>query len=111
VVEFAFARVPDRLRVTASERKILPRMLAERVLPRGMDLRRKQGFSVPLQAWFNGAFGAFVREVLAGADPRLFRRSVIDEMIEGQERGRSNVNRLFILTLFELWRREYRISF
>ena len=111
LVEFAFGRLPDRLRATARERKILPRLLAQRLLPSGMDLRRKHGFSIPLHAWFTGASGAFMRDVLAGADPRLFRREVINEIVRGQVSGRANENRLFILTLFELWRREYRIAF
>src|SRR5262245_59242334 len=48
LIEFAFGRVPDTLRATIRERKILPRRLATRLLPAGLDLARKQGFSLPL---------------------------------------------------------------
>ena len=32
------------------------------------------------------------------------------QLIEAQRRGLANEQRLFALTMFELWRREYRVS-
>jgi asparagine synthase (glutamine-hydrolysing) len=110
LIEFAFRDVPDALRATASERKVLPRRLARRVLPPGLDLSRKQGFSLPLDAWFKGEWGAFVRDVLTDPGQRLFRRDVIETLLRGQQRGRMNTHRLFALSMFELWRREYGVT-
>ena len=109
IIDLAFAHVPDRLRATAHERKILPRRLASRLLPPSLDLTRKQGFSLPLGAWFKGEWGSFFRDALSGGHPSIFNRTVIDRLLAGQERGRSNTQRLFALAMFELWRREYRI--
>jgi len=110
LIDFAFGRVPDRLRATSRERKILPRRLGARLLPPKMDLRRKQGFSLPLDAWFKGGWGDFVRDVLTGADTRLFSQSALQDLLEGQRNGRSNTARLFSLTMFELWRRHYGVE-
>jgi asparagine synthase (glutamine-hydrolysing) len=110
IIEFAYTKVPDRFRATTHERKILPRRLGARLLPSSLDLRRKQGFTMPLAAWFGGEWGRFMEGVLRDADRRLFDRTVIDELIAGQRRGRANTNRLFALTMFELWRREYRVE-
>jgi len=110
LVEFAFGRVPDSLRATVADRKILPRRLGARLLPRDMDLKRKQGFSIPLHAWFKGEWGSYMASVLDEADSSLFDRSTIHSLIAGQQRGRANTARLFALTMFELWRREYRIT-
>lgn len=110
LIDFAFGRVPDRLRATASERKILPRRLGERLLPPKMDLRRKQGFSMPLDAWFKGGWGDFVRDVLRDADTRLFSQEAIQGLLDGQRQGRNNTARLFSLTMFELWRRHYQVE-
>ncbi len=110
LVELAFGRVPDTLRATGGERKILPRRLAARLLPRGLDLARKQGFSLPLSSWLQGEWGRYIENVLADADPRVFDPAVIQGLIEGQQRGYSNAQRLFALVMFELWRREYRVS-
>lgn len=111
LIEFAFGRVPDRLKATAQERKILPRKLGARLLPPSMDLRRKQGFSLPLDAWFKNGWGELVSDVLRDADSRLFCQKTIQSLIEGQRKGRNNTRRLFSLTMFELWRRHYQISF
>ena len=110
LVEFAFGRVPDHLRATARGRKVLPRRLARRLLPSDLDLERKQGFSLPLASWFRGEWGRFAEEVLEGADPALFHAPFLRGLVAGQRRGRRNSHRLFALTLFELWRREYRVS-
>src|SRR6185437_4056269 len=54
VIEFAFGRLASRHRATASERKVLLRRLCAKVLPAAFDGRRKQGFSIPLDAWLAG---------------------------------------------------------
>ena len=110
IIEFAFGRVPDSLKATGKERKILTRNLASRLLPPGLDLKRKQGFTMPLQAWFKGEWGAFMESVLSEADTSLFDRGFIQQLIAGQRRGYSNINRLFALTMFEFWRKEYKIT-
>jgi asparagine synthase (glutamine-hydrolysing) len=111
ILEFAFGRVPDRLRAWKGQRKVLLRKLAKRLLPADLDITRKQGFSIPLDRWFRGPWGAYMCDVLRQADPRLFDQRAIERFITGQERGFVNSHRLFALTIFELWRREYRVSF
>ena len=110
VIEFAFRTVPDRLKVHGTDRKILLRRLAGRLLPPQLDLKRKQGFALPLGEWFAGDWGTFIREVLSGAPETIFRRQAIDDLLRGQERSGNQIHRLFALTMFELWRREYRVS-
>jgi asparagine synthase (glutamine-hydrolysing) len=110
VIEFALGCVPDGLKATRTECKILPRFLAKRLLPPTLDLRRKQGFSLPLATWFKGEWGDYVASILEEADPHLFDQKVIQNLIGGQRRGFANTQRLFALTMFELWRREYRAT-
>jgi asparagine synthase (glutamine-hydrolysing) len=110
VVEFAFSRVPDRLRGTLTRRKVLLRHLAQRLLPRDLDLNRKQGFSIPLGRWFKGEWGAKMSEVLWDAAPGLFDSASLSRLIQLQRRGYSNTQRLFSLVMLELWRREYAVQ-
>ena len=110
LIEFAFGKVPDSQRATLNERKILLRRLARSLLPPALDINRKQGFSLPLAAWFKGEWGNFMTEILTEAAPGIFNRNVIKGLITGQRLGLSNTNRLFALTMFELWRREYHVS-
>jgi asparagine synthase (glutamine-hydrolysing) len=110
LIDLAFRRVPDRLRATTRERKILLGRLAGRVLPAGLDLTRKQGFVMPLDRWFKGEWGRFFEDVLTSRDADLFDRHAVRQLLAGQRRGFSNTSRLFALAMIELWRREYRIS-
>lgn len=75
-----------------------------------LDIKRKQGFTMPPNSWFKGDWGIFMVEVLNEADQNIFNKKVIRDLIMGQRRGLPNANRLFALTMFELWRREYKIS-
>jgi len=107
VVEFAFSRVPPRLKATARARKVLLKRLAARVLPVSFDHQRKQGFSIPLAAWLeSGPWQAAFRSVLLDSEMALFDHDFVTDLL----RRPANSERLFALVMFELWRREYRVA-
>jgi asparagine synthase (glutamine-hydrolysing) len=111
VIEFAFGKVPSNLKATPTSRKVLLKKLAERLLPREFDHQRKQGFSIPLGSWLqNGPWRQFFHETLLESNDTLFNRQCVNDLLDGQAKGRANSERLFALVLFELWRREYKIS-
>ncbi len=111
LIEFAFGKVPSHLKATAYDKKILLKRLTARVLPPEFDRQRKQGFSIPLAEWLKGGtFRELFNDILR--DPQCsFDTRTIDSLLRGQDRGRNNGERLFALVLFELWRREYGITF
>ena len=110
MIEFAFSKVPSRLKATTKEKKILLKRLTARILPPKFDRQRKQGFSIPLSEWLkNGPFKIIFDEVLH--DPQcIFDAHTVNNLMRGQNKGRSNSERLFSLVMFELWRREYAVS-
>ncbi len=110
LIEFAFGRVPDRLKASASERKILPRRLARKLLPKELDINRKQGFSLPLDDWLRGPWREPLEAVLRDSDGGVFQPAYVRELIARQQRGYDNAQRLFALMIFELWRKQYRIE-
>jgi asparagine synthase (glutamine-hydrolysing) len=109
VSEFAFGRVPSRLKASSSERKILLKRLCKKVLPAQFDANRKQGFSIPLPVWLKaGPWRDFVSGVLLDPKSTFDRRAVMG-LIDGHGKRGNNSERLFGLTVFELWRRAYGI--
>ena len=110
LVEFAFRKVPNSLCATKTARKILLRRAAARVLPSELNMERKRGFSLPMRRWFKQGWGRFCEDVLRQCDPDLFDRKVVLGLLAAQRKGFRHLDRLFLLTLFELWRREYRIT-
>jgi asparagine synthase (glutamine-hydrolysing) len=89
----------------------LSKRLTASVLPSDFDSQRKQGFSIPLVEWLKGGvFRTLFHEM--PRDPQFsFDAQTIDNLLRGQETGRSIGERLFALVLFELWRREYGVTF
>jgi asparagine synthase (glutamine-hydrolysing) len=110
VIEFAFGKVPSRLKATQSEKKILLQQLAARLLPPEFDRKRKQGFSIPLANWLKaGPFRDLFWDTLTCNDV-LFDSSTVRGLLKGQDRGFSNGERLFALVQFELWRKCYGVT-
>jgi len=108
IVEFAFEKVPSTLKATPHSLKILLKKLCARILPRDFDQQHKWGFSIPLTDWLSGGpWAHYFHDVLMdGAEP-FFDKHTVQNLFDGQRKGRNNGERLFALTLFELWRHEY----
>ena len=121
VVEFA-CRLPASLKVRRGTSKYLLRREAERLLPRAVARKPKQGFSIPLDTWANPAFKSFLRSTLLGGDARLHTLmavSAVEQTVARFESGdfdRSQVSRyqvyqrLYQLLGFELWLRRWNPS-
>ena len=108
VIEFAFARVPSRLKANRGSRKILLRRLCTRVLPSGFDQTRKQGFSPPLASWLAlGPWRAYLRQILLEDGDGLFDRGTVRTLFDRHGSGVDHSGRLFALAMMELWRREF----
>lgn len=110
IVEFAFSKVSSAQKASPHGRKLLLKKLCSRVLPSEFDQQRKQGFSIPLARWMRqGTWATLVRNVLLD-QATTFDRGTVRQLLDGLQRGRDNGERLFGLTVFELWRREYGVS-
>ncbi len=107
LIEFAFGRVPSYLKATVSDKKVILKRLAARVLPPEFDRQRKQGFSIPLAEWLqSGPLRELFWETLTDTQC-LFDTAAVRGLLKGQDRRHSNGERLFALVQFELWRRHY----
>jgi asparagine synthase (glutamine-hydrolysing) len=110
IIEFAFSKIPSHLKVTKENKKILLKEMAKQILPKEFNFSRKQGFSIPLKAWLaSGQFRDLFWSVLTDSSC-LFDKTYILKLLNDQDKGRDNSERLFSLVLFELWRKEYKID-
>jgi len=79
------------IKLKNGEGKYIFKKSMERHLPHDILYRRKQGFAVPLAAWFRGPLRQRVREALLGqnlADTGIFNTAFLREMVEQHESGR-----------------------
>jgi asparagine synthase (glutamine-hydrolysing) len=110
VIEFAFGRVPVRLKTTGRERKILPKRLARRLFPAGYDYARKQGFSLPIAAWFRQGGAAPLADIVRDHPVPALAPAAVAKVLAAGRRGAAP-EKVFGLALLGLWARHYRVSF
>jgi asparagine synthase (glutamine-hydrolysing) len=109
LIEFAFGRVAEGWKIKNRQLKYLSRRLAERYLPAEVVAGSKKGFAVPLARWLSGEWGHFCKEVLTTASHAPLNQSAVNQLWQLQAKGYPNAQRIFQLTMLELWMREYNI--
>lgn len=106
LMEFA-ARLPGEQKMPDGNLKGLLKRAMEPYLPREVIYRPKQGFGVPLDAWFRADLNGLLREQLLGDRARargFFKIATVERLIDEQTTGRArHSHRLWALLVFELW--------
>jgi asparagine synthase (glutamine-hydrolysing) len=111
-VEWA-AGVPTRLKLRRGQTKYLLKRVAERYVPRAVLYRPKQGFEIPLAAWFRGDFFGSVRSTLlepGSACRQTFALEPLKTVLSPHavtRGGPTAAEKLWILLSFEYWYRMY----
>lgn len=104
--EMAF-QIPSSLKVKRFGTKYILKKALERVLPKEIVYRKKEGFPTPIANWLTGDLREFVCDWLDGSHDRghgFFRRDMIRQLLAEHQSGRQNHERLiFPLLNFELW--------
>lgn len=101
LVEFAFGRIPSRWKVEGNESRRVQKILASRWLPPELDVRRKQGFSIPLNEWLRTSRGSELQRVRESL-PSCINQREVDGLLAGHAKGRANGGRLFALIMLSL---------
>jgi asparagine synthase (glutamine-hydrolysing) len=88
-----------------SEGKYIFKKAMEKYLPHDILYRRKQGFAVPLAAWFRGPLRARVQQALLGpalAETGMFNQDYLRELVEQHLSGRRDYSApIWTLLMFE----------
>lgn len=114
LVEFAM-RLPMRLRRGPLGPKHLLRRVLYRMVPREVLERPKQGFAIPLAGWLRNELAPLVHEYLAPQrirdagilDPDMVARTVTNFRDGGTGNDRLDMQKLWYLIAFELWRERW----
>ena len=112
IIDYAFSSVPDNLKCTSSQRKIILKNIAKDILPSEFDFERKQGFGVPLGKWIRGGeWKTFFGDILLYGNDSLFNKKTVEKIYKSHMNGNDNTERLFSLVMLELWRKKYKVNF
>ncbi len=104
LVELA-CRLPIDLKMRGvATKRVLRRAVAD-LVPAAIRRRTKRGLTVPLAGWLAGPLHGFARDVLERLDPRVFRREVVQTVLDDHvARRRDNRRELWALIMLQLWR-------
>jgi asparagine synthase (glutamine-hydrolysing) len=108
IVEFAFSKVPNPMRVSATERKILLQRLAAKLLPPEFDAGRKQGFAIPLADWLTLGYRSRWCDRFEAQFKHVFDFSAIRPLLKASYVG--GVTRTFGLLFLMHWMETYGVT-
>jgi asparagine synthase (glutamine-hydrolysing) len=105
------ARIPADLKVRRGQTKWLLKELFRERLPDGIVDRPKQGFDVPLDAWFRGPLRSMCRDDLLdphGPVSAYVESTAVRNLYEAHQSHRGNYGRqLWALLVLSVWLRRY----
>ena len=80
-------------------------------LPRACVVRKKQGFTLPFDRYFNGVMKERIDAFLFGGDTLLFDRSALEGVGRLYREGKTTWSRVWTLFMADDWCRRNRIEF
>jgi asparagine synthase (glutamine-hydrolysing) len=101
------ARLPDSLKVRGRRGKYLLKKAFADYLPANVRGHRKQGFGIPISAWFRGPLYDWSQDLLMSQDSPLnqwFEARVAASLLEQHRAGRvDHGKRIYALAMLALW--------
>lgn len=108
------SRIPFAQKVPGPRMKALKHLMRRSLadlLPPDLLERRKQGFNVPLDAWFRAGARSFIADALHPDRVRrrgIFSPEAVTGLLQTHWSGERNLsNRLYALLVFEVWAEAY----
>lgn len=109
LVEFA-ATIPPELKVRGMDTKYIFKKAAERLLPKEVIHRPKQGFAVPINEWIKGEWAGMSEDLLLGQralSRNNFNPKFLGRIMNEHRWGRRDHSHIiWTLMVLELWFRE-----
>lgn len=100
-------RLPDEHKRRGMKGKVLLKRAFRKYLPESVLHHRKQGFGIPLGAWFRGPLADWSRLILLGSDRKLnrwFEPVMIERYLDEHSSGKvDHGKRIWSLVMLSLW--------
>jgi asparagine synthase (glutamine-hydrolysing) len=111
LVEYA-SSLPFSLKVRGTTTKYVLKKAAERILPREIVHRKKQGFMVPIGIWVREDLKEMIGDLLSEASVRrrgYFDAAAVAGILREHREGRRDFShQIWVLLMLEVWHRVFR---
>lgn len=113
IVEYA-AGVPFSLKIKRMTTKYIVKKAFTHDLPPAILAQRKQGFAMPVHAWFRRQLKGFAQDMLLAPDARIsafIKPSYVHSLLQRHFTEQEHLgNHIFTLIMLELWLRSQDVS-
>lgn len=111
MVEFAFGRVPDDMKIRKGVQKYLLKRVAKKFLPPSLPLERKKGFNPPFAEWLKNEWWDYTRDILMSGSEDFIRKDYVDKLLKSHKSSVFDHGRkIFCLLVFKIWEEKYLIG-
>lgn len=109
VIDFSLSSLPDSLRATSDDRKIILKNLCAKILPSGFDLKRKLGFNLPFGAMIRmGEWREVVMDLLH-TDNGVINTRYMSNLAKSHMSGSNYADQVFGLCMLSMWIKKNRM--
>lgn len=110
MLQFAFSSVPAEEKISGGRSKVLLKKIASRVLPKSLDIERKQGFSVPSALFGSPQWRDYSRSCFESLPRSWFSGAGLSRLADRIDRHPSAAGYSFLLVLLSRWQQRWNIS-
>ena len=111
IIEFAFTSVPDNLKIHNGRKKILLKLLGEKILPKNFQFERKQGFSLPIdQLLLKDEWNEYFAEKIFNFCPSFINQHYVLDLLAKHKRGKFSGKKLYAIVQFIVWHDKYIVQ-
>jgi asparagine synthase (glutamine-hydrolysing) len=108
IIEFAFTRVPDNLKIYNGQKKVILKLLGKKVLPKNFAFERKQGFSFPIdRLLLRDEWNEYFAEKIMNCCSHLINKHSALALLAKHRKGKFNGKKLYVLVQFIVWHDKY----
>lgn len=113
IVEFGLS-LPLKYKLNLFNEKYILKAIAKDILPKEISNRRKHGFNVPIDYWFENTLKDKLKILLKNSNHNLYKKEYIYELLTTLNENKSSfksrniiAQKLWTVLVFEMWYEKY----
>jgi asparagine synthase (glutamine-hydrolysing) len=109
VIKFS-EKLDNKFKFSINNKKIFLKKLSSKILPKQLNLSRKQGFAIPLDLWIrkDKKWLEYINLIFFDNNQKIFNTTYLQKLINDHANGINLGERIFSVLMFILWSDKYK---